>query len=139
MKKLFIDTNIIIDLLAQRAPFYESAAHLFALADLQSIQLTVSPLTFSNTYYILRKLLSNSKALDALRKLHLLVTVLPTTNKVIQLALSNKKFADFEDCIQYYTAIEGKQDVIITRNLPDFKHASIPCMSVDSYLTIQKK
>jgi predicted nucleic acid-binding protein len=62
-----------------------------------------------------------------------LVTVLPVTDKAIDLALASR-FADFEDAIQYFTAIEHAIKTLITRNLKDYKHADIPVMTADSYL-----
>ena len=55
MKQLLIDTNIIIDLLARREPFYEDAAKLFSLADKNMVRLSVSSLSFANTNYLLQK------------------------------------------------------------------------------------
>lgn len=68
MKKVFIDTNIIVDLLAKREPFYEEAAMLFTLADKQQVNLSVSALTFANTNYILSQSLKPEEVRQILRK-----------------------------------------------------------------------
>ncbi|MCB0517047.1 MAG: PIN domain-containing protein [Chitinophagales bacterium] len=134
MKKLFIDTNIVIDLLAKREPFYEDAAKLFSLADKKKIKLIVSSLTFANTNYILSKLSNSIFARDILTKFKVLVTVADLNDKIIELSLNDKLFADFEDGLQYYTALENEVDIIITRNAKDFKHSTIPVITAQSYL-----
>jgi len=134
MKKLFIDTNIIIDLLAKREPFYDEAAMLFTLADKQKIGLSVSALTFANTNYIL---LQSKKPEDAkliLRKLKLIVQVLSLDEKIVGLSLNDNDFKDYEDAIQYFTAIENGVDVIITRNLKDFQKSKLPVMTAAQFL-----
>ena len=136
MKKLLLDTNIVIDLLAKREPGYSSAAQIFSLGDKRQLQLGVSALTIANTNYLLLKLKSHDEVKSILRKFKLLVNVLPLEDKVISLALNDKDFKDFEDGLQYFTAIENSQDIIITRNLKDFKNSKIPVMTADQFLKI---
>ena len=139
MSKLLIDTNIALDLLAKREPFYKSAAQVFSLADKHKIKLTISSLTFTNTNYVLSRLKSPKEALEILRKFKILVKILSLNEKIVALALNDESFQDFEDGLQYYTAIENNQDIIITRDLRDFKHAKIPVMTAEEYLTSQEK
>jgi predicted nucleic acid-binding protein len=134
MKKLLIDTNIVIDLLAKREPYYPGSAGLFSLADKKKVKLSVSSLTFANTNYTLLKAKKPVEAKSILRKFKLLVDVLPLDDKIIGLALNDTDFEDFEDGLQYFSAIENNQDVIITRNLTDFKKSIIPVMTADQYL-----
>jgi predicted nucleic acid-binding protein len=135
MKKLFIDTNIVIDLLAKRAQFYEEAAKLFSLADKKKIELIVSSLTFANTNYILSKINNPTAARDILAKFKVLVTVADLNDKIIELALNDKSFSDFEDGLQYYSALECEADIIITRHLKDFKNSRLPVVTAQTYLT----
>ena len=135
MKTLFIDTNIVIDLLAKREPFYEEAAKLFSLADKNKINLIVSSLTFANTNYILSKMTNSTTAREILTKFKVLVTVAELNDKIIELALNDKSFSDFEDGLQYYTAMENEADIIITRNLKDFKTSTLPVITAQTYLT----
>ena len=134
MKKLFIDTNIIIDLLAQREPFYDEAAILFTLADKRKVNLSVSALTFANTNYILLQSKKPEEAKLILRKLKLLVQVLPLDEKIVGLSLNDNDFKDYEDALQYFTALENGIDVIITRNLKDFQKARLPVMTPAQFL-----
>jgi len=134
MRKLFIDTNIVIDLLAEREPFYEDAAKLFSLSDKNKIKLSVSSLTFANTNYLLQKTNSASTAKEILRKFKILTIVLSIDDKIIDLALNDSGFGDFEDAIQYYSAIENSQEIIITRNLKEFRTSKIPVMTASEFI-----
>jgi predicted nucleic acid-binding protein len=134
MSRLLIDTNIVIDLLAKRHGFYEEAAELFSRADKKELVLTISALTFANTNYILTKLKSAQEARVILRKFKVLVEILSLDEKVTELALSNDLFPDFEDALQYYSAIESQVDVIITRNKKDFKASKIAVLTAREFL-----
>jgi len=133
MDKILVDTNIIVDLLSRRQDFYIPASRLFTLSDFKKVKLSISALTFANTYYILSRELKADKVREVLRKFKLLVNVLPVNEKILDLAL-NSNFKDFEDAIQYYTALENSLEIIITRNLKDFKFSKIPVMTADTYL-----
>jgi predicted nucleic acid-binding protein len=136
MKKLFVDTNIVIDLLSRREPFFEEAAILFSLADKKQIELTVSALTIANTSYVLLRQMDSNKAKSILRKLRLIVKILPLDDKIVALALNDETFSDFEDGLQYFSAIEYGQDLIITRNLKDFKNSKLPAMTAKQFIEI---
>ena len=133
MEHVFVDTNIVIDLLQKRENFYKEAQELFTKADRKKLKLYISALTFANTYYILSKYYSFSEAKKILSKFKVLVEVLPTTDKIIDLALASD-FNDFEDAIQFYTALESNLHVIITRNKKDFKNNLIPVFSAKEFL-----
>jgi predicted nucleic acid-binding protein len=133
MEHLFVDTNIVLDLLAQRAEFFQEAQELFTRADLNKVELTISALTFANTHYILSKHLKLEETRKILNKFKVLVNVAPVDDKIIELALASD-FKDFEDAIQYYSALESKAQLIITRNKKDFKYAKIPIMTAKEYI-----
>lgn len=134
MNRLLIDTNIVIDLLAKRQEFYPEAAELFSKADRGETALYVSSLTFANTNYILSKVKSPIEARDILIKFKVLVHILNLDDKIIQLALSDSGFVDFEDGLQYYSVIENQIDAIITRNKKDFKNSTLPVLSAKEFL-----
>jgi Predicted nucleic acid-binding protein, contains PIN domain len=134
VKRLFIDTNIVIDLLAKREPFYDEAARLFTLADKKKIRLSVSALTFANTNYILLQSKKPDEAKLILRKLKLIVQVLSLDEKIVALSLNDSYFNDYEDALQYYTALENGAEAIITRNLKDFQKAKLLVMTAGQFL-----
>ncbi|MGB8492725.1 MAG: PIN domain-containing protein [Bacteroidales bacterium] len=138
MKNLFLDTNIILDLLAYRMPFYTEAAKLFSLADKKKLKLSISSLCLADVHYILSKQNPEMETRNILRKFKVLVNVLPLDDKITDLAL-NSEFHDFEDAIQYYTAIENDQNIIITRNQQDFKESKIPVMTAGEFIKSIKK
>jgi predicted nucleic acid-binding protein len=134
MENIFVDTNIVIDLLAKREPFYKEAQDLFTLGDKNEVNLFISSLTFANAYY---SIVRHHKEVDAkkyLSKFKVLVTILSLEDKVIELALASD-FKDFEDGLQYFIAMDNEADVIITRNKRDFANAKIPVMTAGEYLS----
>lgn len=137
MTKVFVDTDIILDLLSQREPFYIYAANLFSQADKNRIKIYVSASSFAALYYIIAKNMSNNEARKIIGKFKVLVHVLPVNDKIIELAL-NSAFRDFEDAIQYYTAVENDINILLTRNLKDYKNADIPVMSAQDFIQTLK-
>lgn len=133
MEKVFVDTNVVIDLLAKREPFYKDAQDLFTRSDKKEIQLHISSLTFANAYYSIAKHYKSVDAKKYLAKFKVLVTVLPVEDKAIELALASD-FEDFEDGLQYFVAMDYACDCIITRNKKDFKQSKIPVLTAEEYL-----
>lgn len=133
MDKLLVDTNIVIDLLSKRKLFYEEAQQLFTLSDYKKVKLYVSSLTIANAHYLLSREKSGEAAVKILIKFKILVSVLPMDDKILELALASN-FKDFEDAIQYYTALGNHLDMIISRNKKDFKNSLLPVISAKEYL-----
>jgi predicted nucleic acid-binding protein len=134
MKRIFIDTNIVLDLLSRREPFFEEAAELFSLADRKIVSLTISSLSIAHTSYTLLRQMNSKDNKTVLRKLRIIVDILPLDDKIIGLALNDESFSDFEDGLQYFTAIEANQEIIITRNLKDFKNSKLPILTAKQFL-----
>jgi predicted nucleic acid-binding protein len=132
--KIFLDTDVALDHLADRQPFAEYAHRLLALAETGELTLCLSSLSFSNLYYIQRKLKGHADALVLLYQLKLLVRVSSVTEREIEAALSSS-FNDFEDAIQYFTAkAKGNVSAIVTRNKSDYVASDIPVLSPDEFL-----
>jgi predicted nucleic acid-binding protein len=137
MKNIFVDSDIILDLLLDREPFFTPSAELFNLIEARKVHASVSALHFSNLFYILRKVKGSEAAKSVLRKLKILVKILPVNEKVIELALESD-FSDFEDAIQYYACLDNNIDVIVTRNKNDFKSGKLPVMTAPEVLAVLK-
>jgi predicted nucleic acid-binding protein len=133
VEKVFVDSDIVLDLLSARQPHYKYAAELFSLADENSIKIFVSSLTFANVNYILSKQLSAVQARKMLLKFKTLISVLSVNDKIIELALVSD-FHDFEDAIQYNSAIENDISTLLTRNLKDYKKAEITILTPQQFL-----
>ena len=133
MKKIFIDSDIILDLLAKREPHYIYSAKLFTLIDQQRFIAYTSPIVFANLHYLLKKSTSNSSALKNLRKLKTFINILPVDERVIEQSL-NSEFNDFEDAIQYFTAVNNGIKLLLTRNIADYKKSKIPIATAEELL-----
>lgn len=133
MTKVFVDTDVCLDLLSGRKPFNAVAEKLFSLADLGRIEIFVSSLSFANIDYILRSQYSGVHSRQIIAKFKTLVTVLAVDNKTIDLAIASN-FVDFEDAIQYYCAIENNIPVFLTRNIKDYKKATIRVITPDTFI-----
>lgn len=137
MTEIFVDTDVILDLLIDRKPFGIYSELLFELADSKKIKIFVSSLSFSNLFYILRKQSNIQKAYKVLNNLKIIVNILPVDDKVISLSL-NSGFNDFEDAIQYFTAKENGIIILITRNIKDYKKADIMITNAEEFLKLNK-
>jgi len=133
--KIFVDTDIIYDMLAKREPHYQAAAKLFTLSDGGKIQIFISALTVANIHYLISKQLSSHEAKQIIRKFKLLVNIVPINEKIIDLAL-NSDFIDFEDAIQYYCALENDIELLLTRNLKDYKKSQITVMTAQDFINL---
>jgi predicted nucleic acid-binding protein len=133
MERIFVDSDIILDLLGNREPFYKYAAELFSQADKGNVHLFVSSLSFSNLNYLLSRQYSADQSRMKLLKFKTLVSVLSVSDKIVELALSSD-FKDFEDGLQYYTATENEIKLLLTRNLKDFRTAEISVMTAEQFL-----
>ena len=133
MRRIFLDTNIVIDFLGERKPFYNSTAKVMTLADQKKIEIYISPTTISTAYYILAKFESSKIALEKIRKFKLISEISIMDDEVVEKAIISD-FYDFEDALQYYSALASNCDLILTRNEKDFKTALIPTLNSDSFL-----
>ena len=135
--EVFIDADIVLDLLCKREPFYSYAAEVFTMGDTGILKLVTTPLVFANVFYILRKVLGIEKAKELLRKLRILVGVISLNDKVIDLAL-NSSFNDFEDGIQYFATRAQGIKLLLTRNVKDYKAADLIIQTPEEYLKTVK-
>jgi predicted nucleic acid-binding protein len=133
-QRIFIDTNIIMDLLSHRDPYYESAATLFNHIENGLLEGYASSLTFANLHYVLRKECGSHKTIEVLKNLRKVVVILPVDDSIIEQAL-NSGFKDFEDAIQYHVATANNLTCIVTRNLKDFLAATIRVCTAKVFLT----
>ncbi|MDH7553514.1 MAG: PIN domain-containing protein [Spirochaetota bacterium] len=133
--KLFIDTDVILDVALRRHPYYINSALVLSLIELKEFHGFTSTVIITNLYYILRKLESHDIAVEFIKKLRLIIDVLAVDDEIINLALESK-FKDFEDAIQYYTALKNGVKYIITRNTKDYSSGNIIVCTPDEFVTI---
>ncbi|MFH1320722.1 MAG: PIN domain-containing protein [Bacteroidota bacterium] len=139
MKNILIDTDVILDFFFDRKPFSDNAAKIFVLCESKETQGFVTPVTYSNVYYLLRRTAKHHKVLSKLKQLLSIMKVLLMDEEVVSKAL-NSGFTDFEDALQNFAAIKNRTiDVIITRNVKDFKKSEIGVLTPESFIKIWKK
>lgn len=136
MERVFVDTNIILDLLGKRIPFFDAAETLFRKAEKKEVLVLISTMSYISTEYILRKQLGKTETKKALSGIRTITTVCNSGEREIDLALISS-MKDFEDAFQYYTALNNAADVIITRNPKDFVGSSIAIMSAEAYVKLK--
>ena len=134
MKHVFLDTNILMDILANRHPFYKSSAEIYKLALRKKMLFYTSSNTISTLHYLLKKFIDEANIRKALDEITEVVSIIPVDRKIIKKSLkSNHK--DFEDAIQIVSAQSiNKMDCIITRDLKDYKFAEITVLTPDDFL-----
>lgn len=130
---LFLDTNVMLDFLAERNPFYESVAKIISLADLGRVILVGSALSYSTADYFLSRAIGSESSKDSLRKFRAISEISGVDESIIDKGL-NSEFADFEDSLQYFCAIQARCSIIITRNGKDFKKSVLPVLTPNEYL-----
>lgn len=117
--KVLIDTNIIVDVALDRDPFFTESEQVVRFVEQQQIEGYISASTFSDFYYIIRKQKGHNWTRQFLQRMATLCEVATVNQAVISMALSTN-FRDFEDAIQYSTAVVNQLDAIVTRNPQDF-------------------
>ena len=131
MIHLFIDTNVVIDFLTDRKPFSNLAGKLFDYSVKGKVKMYLSAVSYSNIYYVVKKVSSHKEAIKILNKLEEMTEIIDTTTSTIKNALGSE-FKDFEDAIQYFSAkLNSNINGIVTRNGRDFKHSTISIFSLE--------
>ncbi|KUY21399.1 DNA-binding protein [Elizabethkingia miricola] len=134
MGKILIDTDVILDFFFDRQPFSEEASQILSLCESKKLNGFVTPIMISNIYYILRKTAKHEKVIEGLKSLMDIVDVAVITKNTIVDAL-NSNFKDFEDALQNFSALDKKDiNIIITRNIKDYKTSSLSVMTPETYL-----
>jgi predicted nucleic acid-binding protein len=134
MKNLFIDTNVLVDLIADRQPFSKFAVELFELAEKNQVKLYTSSHSYATTHYLLKKYLTEKELREILLSLLDFVIIIPVDFNVIKKSLLSQH-KDFEDAIQIFAANTIITiDFIVTRNLKDFKDTGIVVLPPDEVL-----
>jgi len=134
MKHLFLDTNVIIDVLADREPFSNVASKLLDYADKGKLSIYISALSYSNIYYILRKTCSHKELISLLKDIKAISTTVDVTDAIIGKAIDSG-LRDFEDAIQLNTALSNKKiQAIVTRDIKGFKDSEISVLNPEEAL-----
>lgn len=135
MNNIFLDTNVIIDFLADRRPFSLLAAKIFNYSLQGKVKVFISAVSYNNIYYILRQSLTNRETIKLLDELCEMTEVADVTKSIIKKSLK-MDFKDFEDAIQYNCALSiNKIDFIVTRDTKDFKNSVLPVLTPEEAIS----
>ena len=132
---VFIDSDVILDVAGARKPFVDDSAKLLSLAEKLEVNGFTSALVFSNVCYVLRKIIGKEDTLDFLRKLEMILSVIPIEKSSVHSALYSG-FTDFEDGIEHYSAVYSNMDCIVTRNVDDYKTSALPVYTPTEFLAL---
>jgi predicted nucleic acid-binding protein len=138
MSQIFLDTDIILDLLLERVPYHFPSMLLFEKAERKQVHLFASSVCFTNLFYILRKSYSRTDVYRMLNEIVISVNILSVDSNIVKLSLLSG-LPDFEDSVQMATAAGNKMDVILTRNVRDYKNSEVPVMTPDEFLNTLSK
>ena len=137
MKRVLIDTDVILDFFFDRKPFSDDAARVLSLCQSGLLAGYVTPVIISNVYYLLRQTAKHEKVTEKLHQLISLLEVLIIDKNIILHAL-NSGFKDFEDALQNYAAeMNGETDIILTRNVRDYKNSLLSVMTPADFLKVR--
>lgn len=132
--RLFLDTNVVMDMLQRREPFFLAAANLFALSAAEKVELFASPMTYATASYLIGKR-DISQVKPLLSQLRTLSHVTIADEATIDQSLASE-FEDFEDGLQHFSATRHHIDYIITRNKDDFSHSQIKVLTPAEFMTL---
>ena len=133
--RIFIDTNILIDLLIKRNPSYSSVARIFDIALKRKDAMVISNLSIINAHYVVKKMagVEESALRTALHNICTTCEIVPLDVGATVKSLVSS-FKDFEDAVQYFSALDNNCNIIVTNNLKDFKFSSLPVMNAANFL-----
>lgn len=133
--RVLIDTNIILDLLLDRAPFSEPASQLISKIERSEISGYLCATTVTTIHYLLSKHLDKKQSTRAIKSLMTLFEIAPVNRVVIENGIASS-FDDFEDAVLDAAAKYAGAQAIITRNIRDFKHATVPVYTPAEFLAV---
>ena len=136
--RILIDTNVLLDVLARREPFYASAAQIWSLAERGEIRAVVSAISFNNVYYVLRRAEGRVKAEKAMRLIRDVFESVPPDGQIINQAIDSG-MDDFEDAVQFHSATRAKAAYLVTRNPAHFPKSDLPVLTPEEFLTLWRK
>ena len=135
--KLFLDTNVVIDVIAAREPFVADSRAIFNLCETGKAEGSISALTLCTVSYVLRKFVSPGTMRTKLSELRNILSPIDLSVSLLDKAISSS-ISDFEDAVQFYTAVYSEADYIITRNVKHFHQDNIPVLTPTEFLVLTK-
>ncbi len=113
--KVFLDTNVLLDIFLRRPGFLDDAKQIWSLVESRKIQGAVAAISFNSIHYVMARQCGRPQAMQAVTLMLCALKMVTLEQHVIQAAVLSH-FPDFEDAIQYYSALSDNVDCIITRD-----------------------
>ncbi len=135
MIKALIDTDVNLDFILQRQPFFAEADEIFLRCSNAEFEAYICAITPINIFYVGRKEIGRSNVIRAIDDLLIMSKICKANSNILQTALTSP-ITDYEDAVQHESAVAENLDAIITRNIKDFKNASIQVYSPDEFLQL---
>ncbi|MDJ0577540.1 MAG: PIN domain-containing protein [Xenococcaceae cyanobacterium MO_234.B1] len=135
MKRVLFDSDVLLDVLAQRQPFVVASAQALNTVTQEQVQGYVSAHAVTNIFYILRRQVGSEAARELISRLLQRIQVASVTKEVIQAALQSS-IPDFEDAVTSEAANAAEVEVIVTRNTSDFIASSVPAVLPEEFLVM---
>lgn len=135
MRRVLFDSDVLLDVLAQRQPFVVASAQALNMVTQPQVQGYVSGHAVTNIFYILRRQVGSEAARELLSRLLQHLHVASLTDEVVRAALQSS-IKDFEDAVTSEAANAVGVEVIVTQNTPDFVASSIPAVLPEEFLTM---
>ncbi len=132
MRKVFLDTNILLDVILRRDEFFEQSVAVWSDCENHKVQGYISAISLNNMHYIMRKLVASDAALEYVRLVLDLFSIVPLDESILRLAVNLPK-QDFEDAIQFFSAVKVKANCIVTRDKSHFPDDYMPVVSPIEY------
>ena len=137
MKRIFVDTNILLDVVLHRDQFIADSARIWNDCETGKALGLISAISLNNIHYIARKLISSRDALEGIRHILNIYTVVPLDAPILRMAV-DYPHKDFEDAIQIFSALQAKADCIVTRDRSHFSTEYLPILGPGEYLGLIK-
>lgn len=131
--KLFLDTNVVLDFVLNRTPFSEDASLIIEISSIRKFEIYISSTSITDIYYILSKKYTKKIALEFIMDLAKNFNLTNVNHSTILEAIKSN-FNDFEDAVQYQSALDYKVNFIITRNAKDFTKSKIKVLSPNDFI-----
>mgnify|MGYP003927322613 CR=1 FL=1 len=133
--RVLLDSNVVLDFLERRQPFFEDALGLINFSRKNGHQLLIAAHSIDNMFYILRKKFPLTQVQDGLEKFLKICNITSVNETIVQQALS-AKWKDFEDAIHYYSALAAQVDLIATRDTTGYEEQKITIVNPTEALAI---
>lgn len=133
--RIFVDANILVTVLNSEYPLFPSAARILSLNQTKKFRIYTSPICLAIAFYFAEKKSGTQRAKEKIKILSQQLEITNTNKKTVRMTSENPKINDFEDGLEYYSAIESGCEMIVTEDISDFYFSEIQVLNCDSFIS----